>query len=210
MRDNPKRPCTSVYFIRAGHDGPVKIGMAVNVSSRVATLQAAATEKLKVIRILPGGRRVEAWLHTQFHHLALRGEWFCFDPTMMTIQPSRETIDDDLNGVLLKNPSMTEMRISRWIREVAYPGIEPQCRFAEDFGLSLANASRILKCGRVTVQLLDKLERKWGNEFIYYIFGWIRNPENRPQCTMDVVDFLEAKASALRADLTASIAARAT
>jgi hypothetical protein len=76
-----------VYFARAGNDGPVKIGTATDVPARIAELQSGNHEVLSVVRLMDGGRRLEAWLHHHFARLRIRGEWFQYDPAMLTVSP---------------------------------------------------------------------------------------------------------------------------
>jgi hypothetical protein len=76
-----------VYFIRAGEGGPVKIGTAIDVRARFSTLQTGHYERLTLIRQVEGAEAQERWLHAQFDTLRIRGEWFRFDPAMLTIQP---------------------------------------------------------------------------------------------------------------------------
>ena len=76
-----------VYFIRAGEDGPVKIGLAVNVERRRKTLQTAHSAPLRMIRTIEGGRGTEQWLHQRFAEVWLKGEWFQFHPDMISIEP---------------------------------------------------------------------------------------------------------------------------
>ncbi len=75
----------TVYFARAGD--AVKIGMAKSVASRLRSLQTGCAQPLSLIREVDGGASVERWLHGQFRHLRMVGEWFRFDPTMLTIDP---------------------------------------------------------------------------------------------------------------------------
>ena len=71
------------YIIRAGKDGPVKIGIAGDVMGRLAGLQIAQPEKLKIIRLIRGNG--ESALHHHFAKNRIRGEWFRFDPSMLTV-----------------------------------------------------------------------------------------------------------------------------
>ena len=78
-----------IYFLRAGCDGPVKIGYAKrSVEDRVAGFQTGHYETLVVIRKTPGSRLDEAKLHRYFANQRLRGEWFKFCEEMMTIDVS--------------------------------------------------------------------------------------------------------------------------
>src|SRR4051794_2261972 len=79
-----------VYFIRVGDDGPVKIGCAEDVDHRVLTLQSGNHRDLNLFRVIDGGPSVERWLHDHFRHLHIRGEWFDFDASMVTVEPPGE------------------------------------------------------------------------------------------------------------------------
>lgn len=74
------------YFIRAGAEGPVKIGIAANPHERLRGLQTAHYEDLRIIRLMRGN--VEAALHYHFREQRIRGEWFTFDNRMLTIRTS--------------------------------------------------------------------------------------------------------------------------
>ena len=73
-----------VYFVQAGGDlGPIKIGSAKNVASRLVTLQTGNHEDLRLLfEIYVGGERLdgsfaaEAAFHCFFHDLHIRGDWF--------------------------------------------------------------------------------------------------------------------------------------
>lgn len=82
-----------VYFLRAGISGPVKIGRASDLRSRLHTVQTGNHEPLYVLGAIPGGRELERSLHARFSRQWLRGEWF---------HPSRELmvfIDEKTNQV---------------------------------------------------------------------------------------------------------------
>ena len=76
----------TVYFIRAGESGPVKIGTAEDASSRLRELQAGNHVELRIMRQIDGGRAEELAMHRHFERGRIRGEWFQFDPEMLTIQ----------------------------------------------------------------------------------------------------------------------------
>lgn len=67
-----------VYFIQAGESGPVKIGSTVGmVEGRLASLQTAHHEKLRILRVLAeSGRQVERKLHHIYRTRKVQGEWF--------------------------------------------------------------------------------------------------------------------------------------
>ena len=71
-----------VYFIRAGSNGPIKIGVAENVESRMETLQTGNHMELQIVaKIKCTGRKAayrrEATFHREFSYKRIRGEWFC-------------------------------------------------------------------------------------------------------------------------------------
>lgn len=78
----------TVYIIRAGEGGPVKIGWtAGDVAERVAAIQAGNHETLNILRVMEGDRFTESALHREFAHLRIAREWFLFDPQMLSAQP---------------------------------------------------------------------------------------------------------------------------
>lgn len=69
--DDPR----SVYFM-GWRDGPIKIGLAINVKTRRDTLQVACPYELEVYATTAGGLLAEIDYHTRFDAHHLRGEWF--------------------------------------------------------------------------------------------------------------------------------------
>jgi hypothetical protein len=67
---------TVVYFIRAGDQGPVKIGYGRNVYRRRDMLQGGCPDPLIILGVMAGGLKEERALHHRFAHLQTRGEWF--------------------------------------------------------------------------------------------------------------------------------------
>lgn len=79
MDANGQGPSSYVYAIRAGEDGPVKIGTTINdPRRRLAELQTGAHEQLSLIWHYFGGLLAERHLHAMFADFRLRGEWFDF------------------------------------------------------------------------------------------------------------------------------------
>lgn len=72
-----------VYFIQAGDDGPIKIGFSGDPAKRLSSLQTANPQPLRLIGVLPGGKDVEATMHSAFSSHRLRGEWFNPDPSIL-------------------------------------------------------------------------------------------------------------------------------
>lgn len=64
-----------VYVIKA-YDGAIKIGIAVNPRSRLATLQTAQARPLELLYVIPGSHKMEQALHQRLKESRLLGEWF--------------------------------------------------------------------------------------------------------------------------------------
>lgn len=70
-----------VYFVQAGRDGPIKIGVAWSVPQRVRELQVASWEELHVIGDVRCSNKesafaLEAALHERLRKFHMRGEWY--------------------------------------------------------------------------------------------------------------------------------------
>src|SRR3990167_4210715 len=77
----------TVYFMRAGDTGPIKIGSADDVDGRLRELQCGNHHELIVIRTVAGGRPLERWFHRHFSAYRIRGEWFSFCDEMLSLEP---------------------------------------------------------------------------------------------------------------------------
>ena len=96
---------------RGGADGPVKIGVSISVNTRLRSLQNAAPEPLEVIRMLEGGKGVEAWLHRYFSSRCISGEWFSFDPEMLTISP---VVEEKASGAPAEHGEVNEIIVRHY------------------------------------------------------------------------------------------------
>jgi hypothetical protein len=68
---------SKVYFIQSGGEGgPIKIGHAINVERRLASLQTASPQELTLLHAVDGGEKLENDLHIMFYEHWIRGEWF--------------------------------------------------------------------------------------------------------------------------------------
>lgn len=79
--ESERRP-QQVYFIQAA-DGSVKIGIAADPASRLATLQIAHAHPLKLLATCPGGAMREKAYHEHFASARLAGEWFSPAPEIL-------------------------------------------------------------------------------------------------------------------------------
>lgn len=75
----------AVYMVRSGERGPVKIGWATNVESRIRTLQTAHHKRLVVVRIIDSVPIAEKLLHKHFSQNRISGEWFTFCAEMLSV-----------------------------------------------------------------------------------------------------------------------------
>lgn len=73
----------TLYIIRAGDDGPVKIGYASDPRKRFSNLQIASPVPLQFLGVKTGDKTAERALHKRFLGLHLHGEWFTFAPEML-------------------------------------------------------------------------------------------------------------------------------
>lgn len=66
----------AVYFIQAVDGGPIKIGKALDVHTRLSQHRRDTGKDLVVLGILDGYTELEKELHGQFSGFRVHGEWF--------------------------------------------------------------------------------------------------------------------------------------
>lgn len=86
----------TVYFARIGSDGPVKIGHSRDPRLRMLTLASHVPGPFCLMRTLDGGLDLERRIHRHFVKLRIYGEWFHFDPAMLTL--TRKDLDPSPSG----------------------------------------------------------------------------------------------------------------
>lgn len=92
-----------IYFLRAGADGPVKIGRTKDqrtLKQRVATLQIGQAHRLVILRTIEGDRAEEAWLHGLFAGVRMAGEWFQYSEEMRAVVPPVDVLPPIVSGAL--------------------------------------------------------------------------------------------------------------
>ena len=84
----------TIYMAQVqGAEGPVKIGLTSgDPAARMSELQVASPWEVSLIRLIPGPRILERALQHRFADNRMRGEWFRFDASMLTISVD-ETIE---------------------------------------------------------------------------------------------------------------------
>lgn len=79
-RDGVLRPTYKyIYFVQSVFGGPVKIGKAVDVKRRLASLQNGSPHELQTVKILASSSdlsSLEATLHKLFKRFRVRNEWY--------------------------------------------------------------------------------------------------------------------------------------
>jgi hypothetical protein len=202
-----------VYFIRAGEDGPIKIGVAVRIAERLAALQTGTAAPLSLIREVPGSFAVEAWFHREFKNLHLSGEWFSFDPRMLSVNPPSDILRQEqyrqaaaISRGAPDNALTMDGRVVRWIRDIVYPNCTRRSEMlARDFGLGSRTAQRIVTRGRLTSRQISAMRERWGLQFIYYIFAPAVG-SSHPDSILDAADAIQDRVAVIKRDLTAIIA----
>ena len=73
-----------IYVIRAGEDGPVKIGVATNPTLRITELQCGSWMDLSFVAVAAVITGLARTAENAAHHVAaehrIRGEWFDLEP----------------------------------------------------------------------------------------------------------------------------------
>lgn len=76
----------TVYFARAGQDGPIKIGFTrKSPLERISELQTGCPWRISLIGSLAGQKCHEDWLHDRFDASRLEGEWFLATPELLAV-----------------------------------------------------------------------------------------------------------------------------
>jgi hypothetical protein len=85
-----------IYFVQAGDDGPIKIGFAQHLETRLAGLRTDSPVPLVLRCSLPGTRADEKAMHRRFGDFWLRGEWFNPEPALVAfIAAQGGSVDGD-------------------------------------------------------------------------------------------------------------------
>jgi hypothetical protein len=88
--------CT-IYFIRSGDDGAIKIGRTLgSARERLAALQTSIPTPLFLVATIIGADpSLEQRLHRRFRHLRVRGEWFRPEAELMRFIGEKASPCDD-------------------------------------------------------------------------------------------------------------------
>ena len=91
----------AVYFVQAGVFGPIKIGHTdSDPQKRIATIQTAHHEKLRLLACVQGSRADERALHQRFAEFRLHGEWFQASPELLDCIATSKRISEQTGDVV--------------------------------------------------------------------------------------------------------------
>ena len=65
-----------LYIIQATCGGPIKIGVAIDVNSRIKQLQTGNPYELQIVAVYKNAGQFESAIHKMFQLYRLEGEWF--------------------------------------------------------------------------------------------------------------------------------------
>lgn len=100
-RSDDLRQAGLVYFVREGHDGPIKIGYALEPIQRLKSLQIGNPRLLVLVGYFPGDVAMERRLHARFADWRLNGEWFSPDaPGLVDLAKAAGQIRKAIDGGL--------------------------------------------------------------------------------------------------------------
>ena len=76
----------SVYFIRAGENGPIRIGFSTQIFMRKKSLVPWSPYPLTLLAEIPDGTMaIEAMLHRRFHQYRFNRDWFSPAPEILSL-----------------------------------------------------------------------------------------------------------------------------
>lgn len=136
-----------IYFIQAGKDGPIKVGLSGDPLKRVRQLQTGHPEELHILLAFPGSREDEKAIHKLLDPLCVGGEWFANHPALQkAIAQYREFFYGDrelVNGLptesMVAEPLFIHEVKDRWASALAY------AKLTNDFSHDeIKRAARIL------------------------------------------------------------------
>lgn len=110
LKFNHKNP-PFIYFIRQGHNGPIKIGFTkADIYGRIKRLQTGNHLPLKVLAIIDGAsKKQEVSLHSKFSAFKVYGEWFTPSKELLDhiYSITEKTIFDDLEELFKRFSKLT-------------------------------------------------------------------------------------------------------
>jgi hypothetical protein len=99
----------TIYFVRAGTDGPVKIGWSsTNTKRRHGALQTSHYVDLIILREVVGDKEDEKAFHRYFADKRIKNEWFAYDERMLSVrvEDARRLLEPAPNANMKPLPSL--------------------------------------------------------------------------------------------------------
>lgn len=93
----PERKTGSVYFVRAGDTGPIKIGWTEALGARIRTIDANCPAAVRLLAAFFAPEGVEVGLHARFAGHRVHGEWFEPGPVLDYLATLAEMIEASLS-----------------------------------------------------------------------------------------------------------------
>lgn len=131
----------TVYFIQAGENGPIKIGVTRASSSlkRLCKLQGSHYEKLTLLKEVEGYFDLEKWYHELFKKYHIRGEWFNIDKDILSVFPEKIPFPKEtFKPKKVLNPKFFE--IFNRVKE-----LDNMAAVGREFGISRERVRQIVK-----------------------------------------------------------------
>lgn len=136
-----------IYFIQAGHDGPIKIGVTGSeVSKRLRAIQTTAPHTLSLLGQVPGNRSQESAVHRKLSASLIRGEWFSPTPEVRAFIDSvltANSLPPDLEAKL----SSRAMRVMFVVDTTDPDAVDPMEIIAEAVKEAGSHSAFAAKCG---------------------------------------------------------------
>jgi len=161
-----------LYAIQSG-EGPIKLGISNNPTTRLAQLQTATYDDLYLLATTPGTEQDERNLHELFNQSRLRGEWFKDSPSLRQVlstweKPPAGEFHDEWSSITSflaqSQQSRTEMFLA-WFGD-AWDGTEVQSDVVRAF-VDTASADEFHSYG-------DRLLSPNGDPFVLLKNGYMR------------------------------------
>lgn len=99
--------CSTIYFIRMGKTGPIKIGKSRGLGMRLDQLRTGSPVQLRVLAQIQAPDELETQLHAYFDEYRMEGEWF--EPAPEIIEFAKLLSEGNLGEIL----NRFELRVAK-------------------------------------------------------------------------------------------------
>lgn len=94
-----------IYIIRCGD--AVKVGFSSDPFTRIKELQTGNPQRLEVIAVFPGSRKLEKGIHARLNQYRISGEWFRWTPEVVNALESVKVSLGDLQSSDITPPPIS-------------------------------------------------------------------------------------------------------